>query len=241
VRRYLARHFHAVRLARFGQAPDVPGRGPLIVAMNHPSWWDPLLGLILSERFAGRTPYAPIAAAALERYPILGRLGLFAIGPGLGGARGFLRVGLGVLADPGRALWITAQGLFTDPRVRPVTLRSGVGHLAARMTGVTVVPLALEYPFWGERTPEALACFGEPVRLDGASAAEWSEWVAQGLGSAQDALARAAIARDPAAFDVLIAGRAGVGGLYDSWRRARAALGGRKFHDEHDEARTAWR
>jgi 1-acyl-sn-glycerol-3-phosphate acyltransferase len=239
-RGYLAKHFHALRLSRAGRVPEV-GPGPLIVALNHPSWWDPVLGLILSEDFSGRVPIAPIEAAALEHYPILGRIGLFGVEPGVRGAREFLRVGAAVLADPGSALWVTAQGRFADPRERPVRILPGVGHLASRTPGAVVVPLALEYVFWGERTPEALAHFGRPIRLEYASAAEWTGHIEVGLESAQDTLARAAIARDPAAFEVVVAGRAGVGGVYDLWRRARAAIGGLRFRAEHDGGRTAWR
>jgi 1-acyl-sn-glycerol-3-phosphate acyltransferase len=239
-RGHLAKHFHAFRLARAGRMPEV-GAAPLIVALNHPSWWDPVLGLILSDLVPGRVPIAPIEAAALEHYPILGRIGLFGVEPRMRGTREFLRVGAAVLSDPGSALWVTAQGRFADPRERPVRILPGVGHLAARTPGAVVVPLALEYVFWGERTPEALAHFGSPIRLEYASPAEWTERVERGLESAQDALARAAIARDPAAFEVLVAGRAGVGGVYDLWRRARAALGGVPFRAEHDGDRSAWR
>ncbi|HEX8199198.1 MAG TPA: lysophospholipid acyltransferase family protein [Isosphaeraceae bacterium] len=240
-RGYLARHVHAVRLARGGPATAELPAGPLIVALNHPSWWDPVLCGVLSGLFPGRWPVAPIDAEALERYPILGRIGLFGVAAGPRGARQFLRIGAAVLADPGRTLWVTVQGRFADPRERPVHIRPGVGHLAARVPGTIVVPLALEYPFWGERTPEALARFGDPIRLEGATPTEWTERVARGLEAAQDALTEAAIARDPAAFEVLVGGRAGVGGVYDLWRRARAALGGRSFHAEHDEDRSAWR
>ncbi len=82
-----------------GRHPDLLGHGPLIVVLNHPSWWDPLVGLILSERFPGRTHYAPIEAAALARYPLLGPARASSGStPGRRGAREFLRVGAGVLA-----------------------------------------------------------------------------------------------------------------------------------------------
>jgi len=41
-RRYLARHFHAVRLAR-QTLPDL-GAGPTLIILNHPSWWGPAGG-----------------------------------------------------------------------------------------------------------------------------------------------------------------------------------------------------
>ena len=50
-----------------------------------------------------------------------------------------------------------------------------------------------------------------------------------------DALAAEGIARAPAAFKTLIDGRAGVGGVYDLWRRGRAALRGERFRPAHGE------
>jgi 1-acyl-sn-glycerol-3-phosphate acyltransferase len=237
-RSYLRRHFNAVRLCREGADITDLG-GPLVVVLNHPSWWDPLVGLLLTERFPGRTHFAPVEAAALGRYRFFERLGFFGVRSGTaGGAREFLRTGVLLLQRPGTALWVTAQGRFTDPRQRPPGLRPGVGHLARRLRGATLLPLALEYPFWEERLPEALARFGRPVVVEDGSArpaAAWVKVIEERLAEAQDALAEAARARDRAAFEVLLRGRAGVGGVYDGWRRLRAWLTGRRFHAEHGE------
>ena len=67
------------------------------------------------------------------------------------------------LERPDAALGITPEGRFSDPRERPVRLEPGLAHLARRLDRGVFLPLALEYPFWQERTPEALACFGAPV------------------------------------------------------------------------------
>jgi hypothetical protein len=46
------------------------------------------------------------------------------------GARHFLTTSQEILSRPDSALWIAAEGRFSDPRERPVRLRSGIGHLA---------------------------------------------------------------------------------------------------------------
>jgi len=237
-RRYVAKHVHAVRLARAGFRPgadDPPG--PVLVVTNHPSWWDPMTGLVLSDAWPGRCHFAPIDAAALARYPFLGRLGFFGIEPGTPrGARDFLRLGLAALDHPAAMLWVTAQGRFADPRERPTRLKSGVGHLAHRMAAGCVLPLALEYPFWDERTPEALARFGAPIAVGGngpASPAAWTARLEAALQAAQDALAADALSRDPARFETLLTGAAGVGGVYDLWRRIQAARRGERFNAAH--------
>src|SRR4051794_7196665 len=75
---YLRRHFHAVRLSRSGRPPSRPV-GPLVIVLNHPSWWDPLVCIALTELFPDRTGYAPIEAAALGRYRFFERLGFFGV------------------------------------------------------------------------------------------------------------------------------------------------------------------
>ncbi len=236
-RRYVAKGFHALRVSREGPPRD-PGPGPLIVLPNHPSWWDPLVCLVLAESFPARETYAPIEAAQLERYRLFRKLGFFGVERGsMRGAAAFLRVSEAILRRPGTALWITAQGRFVDPRERPVSLEPGVAHLARRLGAGWVVPLALEYPFWDERFPEALARFGPPVELGSSSRSvrEWLPTFASALESTQDALARESRARDPGAFQTLIEGRRGVGGVYDLFRSLRAALRGERFRAEHGE------
>ena len=46
-RYYIRRHFNAVRLSRAGRLPALPAE-PLVVYVNHPSWWDPMIGLPVS-------------------------------------------------------------------------------------------------------------------------------------------------------------------------------------------------
>ena len=236
-RSYLRRHFHAVRLARPG-APPIDEARPLVVYINHPAWWDPLVGCLLAERlFPARNHYAPIEAAALGRYRFMERLGLFGIDPSASrGAAQFLRTARAVLSHGQNALWITPQGRFADARQRPLAFRPGLAHLAARLSGATVLPLAFEYPFWEERTPEALARFGEPVVIESGRTCSVSAWNARfesHLAEAMDALALQAMDRAEEEFEVLLGGTAGVGGVYDLWRRFRAHLRGERFRPEH--------
>src|SRR5262249_51051862 len=205
-KRYLGRNFHAVRLARGGRPPALDGR-PLVVVLNHPSWWDPLTGVALAGLFAGYVHYVPIDAAALAKYRVFEPLGFFGVEQTPAGALAFLETASAILAPPKHALWVTAQGEFTDPRQRPVPLRPGVGHLLRRLEGAVVLPLALEYPFWQERYPEALAHFGAPIAVGRGRDHSVKEWMARleaALTEAQDSLAALAQAQDPGAFETLI-------------------------------------
>ncbi|MEM1098797.1 MAG: lysophospholipid acyltransferase family protein [Planctomycetota bacterium] len=256
VRRYVRKHFDAIRVLRDVDAawPEVPAGASVLVVMNHASWWDPLACVRLSEgcdAFRSRSHYAPIDEEMLASYGVFKRLGFFGVAADEArGVRQFLRGGRAVLSGDGaheRALWVTAQGRFADVRERPVELRPGVAHLLTHLetrsdTPCAVVSLAIEYTFWDQRTPELLAAFG-PVRMiaDGPATADqhprrvdaWQAALTADLTVTMDRLAEAALTRDPDAFVAMSSGRAGVGGVYDLGRRIKARLTGRTFDARH--------
>lgn len=235
--RYVRRHFHAVRLSA-ASAPLPPTDAPVLVVLNHPAWWDPMICFVLSREFGdGREHFGAIDAVAVRKYQFFTRLGFFGIDPdSVRGAAEFLRTGQAILTGSNRVLWVTAQGRFTDVRVRPLGLRSGVGHLAARLESGSVLPVALEYTFWTERTPEALVRIGPALDIasaPGRSGREWTTAIEDALTDTLDGLSREAMTRDPLLFKPLIIGQAGVGGMYDRWRRMLAWVRGERFDPAH--------
>ncbi len=235
--RYVRKHFHAVRLSKSGGAFPTTDE-PLLIVLNHPAWWDPLIGIVLSRALANRDQFAAIDAVAVRQYRFFTRLGFIGVDTkSLRGAAEFLRAGTAILSQSRTVFWVTAQGRFTDVRERPLALQSGVGHLVARLSNVTVLPIALEYTFWTERTPEALVRIGEPLRTadhPGLRGKEWTALVETALTRTLDALNAEAVRRDRSAFHTLLAGKSGVGGVYDLWRRVKAWVRGKKFDPSHD-------
>jgi 1-acyl-sn-glycerol-3-phosphate acyltransferase len=233
-RRYVGRSFHAVRVSRDG-LPELPPGRPVIVYANHPSWWDPLIVLLLTDRFfAGRSAYGPMNSETLKKYGFMRRLGVFGVRQNwLWSGAQFLKIGEDLLRDPTALLVVTAQGRLVDPRERPVLLMPGIAHLARRVPAAILLPLALEYPFWDERYPEALARFGAPVLGHDRAPARLLPLLQRHLEEAMDVLARDALSRDPSRFLPVLEGSVGVGGVYDVWRRARAGLLGQSFRPGH--------
>ncbi|MDJ0655509.1 MAG: lysophospholipid acyltransferase family protein [Xanthomonadales bacterium] len=236
--RFFRKNFNGVRIARDG-IPEVPVDRPVVVISNHPSWWDPITLLLMGElMFPGRRCYGPIDAEALTKYPILGRLGLLPLdSESPSSIRAFMRSAEAIFAD-NQALGMTVQGEFVDSRSRPLKLQAGIAHLMRRFPDVPVVPVALEYPFWNERRPEALIRFGE-VDLGGphrrsSRPAELLEHATGMLTDTMDCLSELAQTRDPAQFETLIDGRRGVGGSYDLLRRLKAWSQGRSFDPSHE-------
>ncbi|MEM1026548.1 MAG: lysophospholipid acyltransferase family protein [Planctomycetota bacterium] len=258
VRRYVRKHFDAVRLlpqqVEGSPWPDLPENTSVLIVMNHASWWDPLACVRLSEgcpAFETRSHYAPIDEDMLASYGVFKKLGFLGVAADEArGVRQFLRGGRAVLsgdAAVGRALWVTAQGRFADVRERPIELRPGVAHLLTHLesksdTPCAVVTLAIEYTFWDQRTPEMLAAFG-PVRsvADGPPDSDkhprrvdaWQAGLTADLTATMDRLGEAAIQRDPDTFVAMSAGKSGVGGVYDVGRRLKAKLTDRDFDARH--------
>ena len=236
---FARRHLRAVRVARWGLPPaDDPAR-PLVVYANHPSWWDGVAFMLYSTAlFPGRRMFIPMEATALDRYAFMRRLGVFGVEQqSTRGAVAFLRTARTVLATPGSMLWMNAPGRFMDVRERPVTIAQGLARLAELAPTTRFLPMALDYPFWTERGAEMLCAYGPP--LDGAALAALPREVrgvalARALEGTMDRLAVDALARDPDRFHAIVAGKEGMGGVYERWRHLRAMLRGEAFDPRHD-------
>src|SRR5690606_8927734 len=119
----------------------------------------------------------------------------------------------------------TPEGRFCDVRDRSQPLMPGLAHLCSKLSSGRVIPMAMEYAFWQERLPLCLVMFGQPI--DPAQASDlaeqgqawdkqdWNARLTDALRQTQDRLAESVIARDAAAFQPLLCGRGGAGGLYD--------------------------
>ena len=236
VRRFIRKNFHAVRLSKSSAAWPT-GPEPILVVLNHPSWWDPMIAVVIGDHIPDGEHYGAIDAEAVKKYPIFNKIGFRPVDTQtLRGAAEFLRRSEAILDAPNRLIWLTVQGKFTDVRMRPLDLRPGVGHLAARLKVGRIVPIALEYAFWNERTPEALVRFGRTLDIaefPQRTAKDWTAEIERTLTETLDGLNAETMTRDAALFTILSAGRTGVGGIYDRFRRVASWSRGRRFDPSH--------
>jgi len=139
-RRFFNRHMNALRVARWGM-PDRLSDGPVIIYSNHPAWWDAVVYILAADHFLpDHESYAPIDAAMLKRYGIFGRIGAFGVDLDTRrGAAEVLSAGATILSRSDRALWITAQGRFSDVRERPLHPGVGVRVRGERTDGTVVI------------------------------------------------------------------------------------------------------
>jgi hypothetical protein len=114
-------------------------------------------------------------------------------------------------------------------------LKPGLAHLARRLDRAAIIPVAVEYNFWTERTPEALLRFAQPIAADRSrtSVHDWQGILTSGLQDTMDTLAEEAISRDPQRFHTLLGGVTGSSRMYDLMRWIRSSVTGRRFDPSH--------
>lgn len=226
----IAKRFYALRLAEGSRAhleSLATHNGPVIAAMNHLSWWDPLVMLALHRLFwPNRTLRAPMDAAQLRRFGLFRKLGVFGIDPDDAQS---LDAMSDYLADyfakaPAPTLWINPQGRFADVREQ-VTPRPGTAKIAASDPRAACVSIAIEYAFWLDQKPEILVRV-EPVSPETTSTTGWQRALTSAMNANAAALADLVIAREPSAFESLVGGdAAAINPAYDLWLRLRGKAG----------------
>ncbi len=239
LRGLLRKNFHTLAVAAdTWTAAEVPSDQPLIVFANHPGWWDPLIAhWVCRHVLHDRQFYAPIDADALQQYRVLGKLGFYGLQTDTPtGIAAFLKTSRAILAAPGTSIWITPTGRFTDPRETDADFAPGLGHLCSRLDRGTLLPLAMEYPFWEERLPECFLRFGEPIVIEQQPPRDkraWTHFLSDRLRDTQQKLAQLVIARDAEAFRPILRGGRGAGRVYDYFRRIRSWWTGHKLSPQH--------
>ncbi len=163
VRRRLAHGLDGFRAAGLDRARQAAAAGPVILAANHVSWWDPFLVVALDEAL-GTEGYALMDAGNLGGLPFFARLGAIPLDRSTPARlRAGLRAGAALLDRPGRAVWMFPQGRLRPAHLRPLGIHPGIALLARLAPGASVVPIAFQYAFGEHPAPSALAWLGEPI------------------------------------------------------------------------------
>ena len=135
--------------------------GGIVVAMNHLSWYDPLVAAhFVNDN--GR-PVRFLAKAEIFKVPVLGTIlksaGQIPVQRGNSdAAAGSLRAAFAAIEDK-QCVVIYPEGTLTrDPKLWPMTAKTGAARIAL-MTGAPVIPAAQ----WGPQ--EVLAPYSKRLRL----------------------------------------------------------------------------
>jgi 1-acyl-sn-glycerol-3-phosphate acyltransferase len=228
-RRIAARHFASVRVASLSDPAAWDRRIPTLVIANHTTWWDGILGWLLSVDL-GLAPHVLMEAVNLERYRAFKLIGTLPVRrDSLRGAYDDLMAARAYLRE-GTALWIFPQGQRRPALEPPVTLERGAAQLALAAVGeLRICPVAFRYPFLSEQTPEAMLFMGEPWHLRPGAAGDrraltagFAERLAATVAELDARLAREALG----AFRTLVPGRLSINKRMDLVRHRLGLLRG---------------
>lgn len=204
-RRLVSKRFNAIRFTADSIAALESAHrhdGPIILAMNHASWWDPLLGLLISERFFQHRPSAaPMAMEQWNTFKFMRKLGIFGVHTDHPDAINQMTAHVETLFDEQHdtLLAITPQGEFADVRV-PVRIRPGISSIAAVRPDAVIISVAFEYAFWTDQRPEVFVRASAVDRPEASSTAAWHRAITRSMRANAEALSEAVIARDPTRF-----------------------------------------
>jgi hypothetical protein len=215
-------YFDCVRLQVVGPLPH-PADGPLIIYLNHPSWWDGYMCLLLSRmvlrsRFES---FLMMEEPELRRYRFFTWAGCFSVDrqDARSAARSVAYIGRLLAEQRARSLFIFPQGVLTPNDRRPLMLYPGIAHVVRRAGGATLWPVALRYEFRGEQRPEAFIRAGPSHYASGAAnpRALMAD-LDRRLTMLVDALRDEVTAGDLTSYQTLLHGRAGVNRVFDALR-----------------------
>lgn len=216
--------FDTVWLQSHGPLPH-PGGGPLLLYLNHSSWWDGYLMYVIHRvALRGRfDAHLLMEERQLRAYRFFTWSGAFSVNRHDAAdvrrsqeyAAGLLRGG----SRP-RALFIFPQGQILPADRRPITVYPGLARIAARAGPITLCPVALRYEFLGEQLPHAFISLGPAHQLaDPADRRATTAEVAARLTAACDALRDDVLGLRLERFRPLLRGRRGIDRRFDAFRR----------------------
>lgn len=137
---------------------------PVLLVSNHTAFWDPLVAIWLTNHVVEIDSYAMMDAANLRRLPFFRWVGAFGVDlddPRDGGLA--IRYAAKLLREPGRLVWVFAQGDERPITERPLRFRAGAATVSRLCPGATVIPLALRYEFGQTERPALHVNIGEPL------------------------------------------------------------------------------
>jgi 1-acyl-sn-glycerol-3-phosphate acyltransferase len=195
--------------------------GPLIVYLNHPSWWDGYLcfvidRILLRSRFDS---YLMMEDLQLRSYRFFTWSGAFSVDRtrAESAARSLRYIAALLGREQPSSLFIFPQGTISPNDQRPLRLYRGAAQIAAQLNReVSFLPVALRYEFGKEQRPEALMRIGPAHRVaPPLHATALTRELQQRLSQNCDQLRDDFLEGRTASYPTIVHGRTGINRLFD--------------------------
>lgn len=221
----LKQQFHHVLVQKIGPLPR-PADGPLILYMNHSSWWDGYLMMLCHRRLLRRrfASYLLMEEKQLRDYRFFSWCGAFSVNRhDPADVQASLDYVVALLRERReRALFIFPQGKIVHPDRRPLETYPGVARIAAALEQATLYPLVFRYEFSGRQKAEAYIRIGPGWRLNAGSPRDTDlphllSHITADLAAQSDALRDDVVAGKRQRFAPLLQGSPGIDERFDGW------------------------
>ena len=192
VKSKLKKAFFDVRICGHEQLTQALSSEPVILAINHVCWWDPMV-LIRLQSALDMDGYALMDRTNFREMPFFGKLGALPLTVEKP-RRAVLELkrAAKLLDRPGRVLAIFPQGKQLAMHL-PLTLKPGVFYLS-QFSSAPVYPIALRYDFYEGPRAVVHLCVGGEQRLEAGEPKEFflerlSQEIRLGLNRVDDIFA----------------------------------------------------
>ncbi len=161
-RNLLKRRFHSLQITGLDILRKKEASIPLIIYVNHSSWWDGLVAFQLSDALK-MDSFIMMEEKQLKKLNIFRRLGAFSVvreNP-FEAIKSINYAARLLKEKPDRALWIFPQGEILNNDIRPIKFYKGILKIIEKVGKCLIVPVALRYEFSGEYKPEIFINVGK--------------------------------------------------------------------------------
>ncbi len=210
----LKKTFHRIWFQSVGRLPS-SSDGPVIFYLNHSSWWDGYIMMIIHRRIFHRRfySYLMMEEKQLRDFRFFTWCGAFSINrhdPD-DSIRSVEYISSLLRQPPARGLYIFPQGRIVHNDHRPLTLYPGIARIALRVGNVTLCPISCRFEFGGRYLPEAFIRVGPIHRPEpGADIDTLIADITRRLTASMDTIRDAIVSGATHNFSVLMHGRSSI-------------------------------
>lgn len=160
-RNLFKRRFHSLNVSGLDILQKRDKKIPLIIYVNHSSWWDGLVAFEIS-RMANLDSFVMMEEKQLKKLFLFRRLGAFSVmRENPRSAVESINYAANILAEnTNRTLWVFPQGEILPNDLRPLKFYNGTARIIEKVSQCNVVPIALRYEFLSEYKPEVFVQIG---------------------------------------------------------------------------------
>lgn len=142
------------------------GSRKTIYFLNHTSWWDGLIPLLLNRKLFRQDARAMMEDKQMKKYRFFKWLGAFSVNlKDASAALPSLRYAVKSLQSPGTALYIYPEGKIEPFTTRP-EFQKGLGWISNQCPDADVVPVGICFSTAASSKPQLFIKIGKPVAAD---------------------------------------------------------------------------